>query len=478
VNPLIAFVLTASAAPQLTLEIERVDGDRVCNLHAQDVYPDHVLGALAAQLDRTLEGLDAFELGRTISIDLRGRPLDQTLTYVLGACGLRGRLTSTTIEIQKDIAADAPIEEIENAAELAYLRALRRFPRSPEAARTELAIASIKERRGNSAAARGHYDLLVQEHPSSELVPYALMRSGTLLQEMGRASEAWAEFSNLLNLEREHPYGVVARLALARLSVELDDPQRGLYVVDALDTALPATDPTELAERLRIRALCLERLGRPMETLRLIDQAERIEGETLESLELRALALEDSDRHGEAVRAWLTLGQKAPAKQLGRAFSNAARLAFEVGDDVGVLFIQRQGAVRDADSDAPLWAAKSRERMGLPVEALAETTIEAQLTYAESLWKEGLAQQAFDAARPLLAPGAMRTEEGHVRALVVYARAADAVGRLEDGIAVLRVALATTHESDNRGTIYALAGELYERHGRFEDAIDAYEGRL
>lgn len=476
--PLAAILLTAAAAPDLTIEVERVDGDRVCNISAKDVFPSHLLAALAVRLDRRLVGLDAVELGKHISIDLRDRPVDQALTYILGTCGLRGRLTSTTIEVQSEVAGDAPVEEIESAAELAYMRALRSFPHSFEAPASEFAIAKIQERRGNLTAAQAHYDLIVQEHSTSELVPYALLRSGMLLQELGNPSDAWTEFSSLLNLDREHPYGVQARLALARLSVELGDPQRGLYVMDALDNVQPATEPADLAERLRIRALCFEKLDAPMDSLRLIDQAERIEGETPESLELRALALETSDRGGEAVRAWMTLSERAPEERLGHIFGNAARLAYELGDDMGVLFIHRQAESYGAESKAQLWAVRSRERLGLPSMSLNDSTTESQLAYAESLWRDGFAEQALDAARPLITLGATRNEEQYMRALVLYARAADASGRLDDAISTLRLALVTINVPDNRGVIYSLAGELYELHGRFEDAINAYEGRL
>ena len=476
--PISASGSASGSAAEPLVEVVRVGGELVCNVEADEVYAYELLSELSLQLERPIDGTETLQRAGSVTVELSERPVDQAIHFILGACGLRGRLTSSAIVVSRDYGPEADVEVLEDAAELAYLRALRKAPRSPDAPRTELELARIQERRSNLAAAHGHYELLVQDHPGSELVPYALFRSGLLLTEMGRWGEAYIEFSNLLNLEREHEYAVPARLWLARSSIEVGDPQRALYVMDALDAALPALDSADLAERLRIRALCHERLDKPLETLRMIDQAERLEGETNESLELRALALEDNDEPGQAVRAWLVLAERSSGTQLARAYANAARLAYELGDDLGVLFVARKAAERGNESSSSPWVRKARERMGLTPRELSEQTPQTELEHAESLWHEGLHQQAFEASRLLLAPSVEIDEAQRLRASEVCARSADALGRLEDGIAVLRVALELVIDPERRKRIYIIGAELYEGRGRFEDAIDAYEGRL
>jgi tetratricopeptide (TPR) repeat protein len=478
VRAVLLAALLAAPPGDVAIEVARVDGDVVCSIHAQDAPAVRVLDELARRLGRDISGREAAVAAGRVTIELEERPVDQAITYALGAAGLRARLTSKTIEVLADLERGADGAALDDAAEVAYLRCLRHFPAHPGAARAELAIAEIQERRGNDAAARNHYDLLVQQHPRSDLVPEALMRSATLLQRMGRWSEAWTELSTLLSLDTAHPYAVRARLELARTSVKLGDPERAMYVLDSLDAHVPPTSAGDVAERLRARALVLVELGRPMDALRRIDQAQRLTDEAPEDLVLRARALEQMERPDEAARTWLCAARSTTGDRRSECLREATRLAFDAKDDLAVIFIERLARADGLDDVVRPWAVRSRERLTLPAEALGEETVDGELTRAEGLCEDGLYHQALDSLEPLLQSREAYAEDVQVRLLSAYARAADAAGKLDEAVGALRGALGSLRGAESRRQVLTLAGELFEGHGRFDDAIAAYQGRL
>jgi tetratricopeptide (TPR) repeat protein len=343
-------------------------------------------------------------------------------------------------------------------------------------------LGEIQEDRGRLDAAHDHYDLLVQRHRRSPLAPEALWRSARILLRLGRWSEAWAELSALLNRSEPHPYRAAARFVRARTSVERGDPQQAEYLIDALDRDLPADTRAELRRRLALRASITLANGNPNETLRTLDQVDRM-GSTEVDAELegvRARALEAAGRPAEAGRAWLVAAGAALDDAFRkRALRDAARLAFEAGDDLAVLFVDRHARGLGLGAIAEPWPSRARERLGMSGSGAGSALAEDGLARVEALLAGGLWRDAFDASGGLLAdPSAALDDELRLRAVLARAHAAQQLVDAESALDVLREHLNDFERIDERRGIYLRAGELLEHMGRFDEAADAYGGKL
>jgi tetratricopeptide (TPR) repeat protein len=456
-------------------------GEVLLSVHAEAVPLSELLAEIGFRTGRTLESGEALP-DALLTVDLVRRPLDQVVHTVSGAAGLRGRATASALVVELDIPLGAAPDELDQAAEVHAMRALRRFPDHALAPGAELMLGEIQEDRGRLDAAHDHYDLLVQRHRRSPLAPEALWRSARILQRLGRWSEAWAELSALLNRSEPHPYRAAARFELARTSVELGDPQQAEYLIDALDRDLPADTRAELRRRLALRASITLANGNPNETLRTLDQVDRM-GSTEVDAELegvRARALEAAGRPAEAGRAWLVAAGAALDDAFRkRALRDAARLAFEAGDDLAVLFVDRHARGLGLGAIAEPWPSRARERLGMSGSGAGSALAEDGLARVEALLAGGLWRDAFDASGGLLAdPSAALDDELRLRAVLARAHAAQQLVDAESALDVLREHLNDFERIDERRGIYLRAGELLEHMGRFDEAADAYGGKL
>lgn len=461
------------------VEIEREDGELYCTLRAdQDPLLD-VLKEIARQSELTLDGVQSSWRRTLVSADLRRRPLRQVLTFLLGSVGLRGELRQGALYLHENIEAADDVEELRESALASYLRVLRDFPEHALADDAVRSQAQIEAERERFAAARAHYESLIERYPQSELVPEAMFASGVLLMRDSAWQEASQRLSDLLRFDGEHPYEPQARLELAYCVAELGSYERALYMIDALEGIAAPSGPDDERRRAYVRVRAMAGLGEGEQALALLDEVDRRLGNSTtkrESLALRAAASESSGLLEEAARSWLSYGRMSTGAERSRAYSRAARIAVDGGDELSALFIT-QLAKREGVELAEL-AREARQKLALDeVESGAGTALQ-RLARAErmldgQLWSEALS--SLQAIEPLAAqlPAAER-----LRFVRAYVRALDAELGVDAALGYLRVLLPSIDDAQARRDLYLLAADRLEAAGRISDAIEAYRGRI
>ncbi|MBI5362989.1 MAG: hypothetical protein HZA53_07400 [Planctomycetes bacterium] len=484
---LFAAALVASASPVLAqgtydLTLHEVETDLFASLRAKNARIEEILSDVAARTNKKLVGLE--RIGRTepLTAELADRPLGQLLFTIAGCAGARLRMNPTSIEVFADLGGGASVEELEEQATIAYLRALQFAPTHPEGARAELVLGEIQEKHGNLRAAIGHYDLIARNYVESDLLPEALWRSGTLLERLEDWTGGAVAFTRLANLDFAHAYPSRARLQLARCLVQAGDARQSMLLLDALDSLFPTNDPSELQGRLFVRSLTLLGLGRHGEALRMLTRADEMGSEPefeAPSMELRAQAFEHFDRPAEAARAWLRFAQHVPGPRRDEALVNAARLAQAAGDPIAVLMIERTAASDGSRASGRIepFAAAARAELGLTAPT-AESRLEAALDRARAWLTAHLARQAVQALEPLWIEREKLDEPALARLARLYAQAIEADTGLDPALAALRKAAGHVRTDEARRLVLLTAGELLERHERFDDAARAYGGDL
>lgn len=462
-------------------QVEVVDdeGETFCTLQADNAPLFDVLREIADRGSLTLDGFDTSWRKTLISADLRRRPLRQVLTFVLGSVGLTGELRQGAIYLHDGLETAEESDQLYDAALAAYLRTLREFPEhalAPEATRSQ---ARIEERRGRIAAARAHYESLIERHPGSDLAPEALYKSGELLMREGAWQEASNRLSDLLRLERKHDYEFKARLELAWCVAELGEFERAMYMVDALDAVEPATSDAEELRRSFVRARAFAGLGQGQRALTILDDvdARLVDGSTRRiSLEVRATAYQAAGFGADAARAWIAFSDLAEGEERARALRSAARLAVDAGDELGALFITELAKRHGVDLSTV--AREARVRLSLDQLELSSNTLAQRLVRAERLIESGLFAEAFTVLQLLEAQISSLDEPTRARFSVAYGRVLARELGVNSALEHFRDVLPTFETEAQRRALYLLAGELLENEGRLDDAIEAYQGRL
>ncbi|HVS08617.1 MAG TPA: tetratricopeptide repeat protein, partial [Planctomycetota bacterium] len=392
------------APARFRVSVEQLDGETWCSISAQDASLQELMGDLARRAGLQLEGFERVSRTALVSAEIRHRPLREALGFVLGSVGLRVDPRVGTLVIRSGLHDQAGPGELREEALAAYLGALRSFPDHPAAAEAELSQARIEEQRGNLAAARGHYESLVADHPASELVPSALFDCGELLASQREWQAASQKYADLLRLDREHGLENAARIALARCTLELGDAQRALHMIDALDTLQPLTPREDGSARAHIRARAQLVLGLPHRALEALDALQsgpRAAESMRETLEVRALALEAVGEPAAAGRAWIACAERRSGSAQIAAWREACRLALAAGDELGALFVAGLGRRAGAGAEFTAIEREARTRLGLEEADLAGATPLQRLERAERLLQSGCAPQARRALEAL-----------------------------------------------------------------------------
>ena len=470
------------APARFRASVEQLDGETWCSISAQDAPLQALVLDLAHQAKLEVEGFERVSRTALVSAEIRHRPLREALSFVLGSVGLRADSRVGALVIRSGLHDQAATGELREEALAAYLGALRSFPDHPAAAEAEYSQARIEEQRGNLAAARGHYESLVADHPASELVPKSLFDCGNLLARQREWQAAAQKYADLLRLDREHGLEADARIALARCTLELGDAQRALHMIDALDTLQPLAPGEDGSARARIRARAQLVLALPHRALEALDELQsgpRAAEAMRETLEVRALALEAAGEPAAAGRAWIACAERLSGPAQIAAWKEAGRLALAAGDEMGALFVA--GLARRAGAGTGFTAIEreARTRLGLEEADLAGATPLQRLERGERLLQGGFAPQARRALEALAPSRGSLDEAAATRFYLAYARTLAEGGPGAAAAAlVLREGVPTLANAENRRALFVLAGELYEREGRLEEAVDAYRGRL
>lgn len=461
------------------LEVKTVDEEVLCTVHARHARVADILTELCAKTERTIEGLASIDSAPTIDVDLVDRPIAVAIDAMAGAAGLRAYVKSSAVRIEADLDENATPEQLEAMAEVAYLRALRRFPDGEAAAQAKMRLGETQERRKNDGAARAHYESLVRTRPESPLVGEALWRLAHIHEHANEFGDAAVRYSQLANLPGPNEFSLKARIGLARSLANKGDGLQALALIDAIDRATPSVTKEDHAERLFVRVAALVAVGRGAEALEELDAAMHL-GMSIASnpevRQLRARALSRAGLDVEASRVWLEIATRGEGAAKHAAYVEAARSALAGGDALGVLFIERSAAGSGAEDEIAEISARARHELGLP--ATTEPGMEERIANAEEQCANGAFADALNTIGPAWRKRPNLGEADVVRAAIVQARATESQRGIDPAIEVLRAALTSVTEVEHRKRIYLLAGELYERHTLWELAAEAYGGRL
>ncbi|MCE9593732.1 MAG: hypothetical protein K8S98_06030 [Planctomycetes bacterium] len=472
---------TPAAGEGYEVHADRRDGEWWCSVRAQRSDLRDVVRSLAIQLGVRVEGLDAIDEEQEITVQLENRELHDVLDRVLGAVGCAGELRTNVLRVTSSDHETTSVDELRDRAVGTYLNAQRRWPDHPGAVGAKLAQARIEEARQNIPAAIAHYEALIQRHRDSDKLPEALMRSAELLGTQHEWASVVERLTDLLRLDRRHPYEIQARMLLARAHAMLGDHEHAFYMLDVIEAYVPSSEPVEIQRRQLIRTralLAAKRAPEAKTTLEYVERLGRREELDLEIAELGARTEEAVGSPDAASKAWLRYAKLATGVERADAFNQAARLALEGGDELGAMFISRLG---DADgTDDTALELRERAAKELGIDQLLHPTDEraTRLERAKRLLEGGQASDAAATLKPLFEARRELDEKALTEVAQAYARAVASAKSVDSAIDVLRVVVPDLHTPEARRAIYVLAGELYEEHDRLDDAVEAYQGRL
>jgi hypothetical protein len=441
------------------------------NVFCEGAELAEVLHALSRKTGLGLEGTEVVPVGAKVSLELRKRPLEQVLEFLLGSHAFHYELGPGTIQILPPTVDPADLLE---EARVAWKR-LENVGDGEDAVRARIAQGNLAEVRGDLEGAFLIYHELA-ENGISEETAEATYRAGRVLQQLGHWSEAAQHFRSLASLDEGRRFHARARLELARSSIELGDAKSALHLLNFLASNYPTHDPAELAERRLVRARAHNAEGEYVEALRTLEEGEIVSAPDHQerSLEIRARAFEGLGFDAEAARAWLLYAREAKPAQRAPAFEHAARLALASHDELGALFICREAARSGADQGLDLVAREARTGLGLdnpePVGILD------RLDWAEQLLEQDRVREATPIFEGLyLARGALPALD-RARVFAGWSRCVLDRAGLQPALEVLSKARAGFESLEARQRLDVAAAALLELEGLFDQATEAYRG--
>lgn len=484
-------LVLAFVAPQNRAEIVITveNQDTYCDIQARD-YPVHKLMERLCQKlgGRELRGFEDIDDSPLISVYLQHRPLNQAVDYILGSAGMTGTVTTRAIDVRNELPPFPDGESTRDAARIAYLKALRFFPDSPEAPQARMELARIALEQGQPELAVDHYTLLLQDYPSSRLADEASMRAGRLLVELEDWGGAEPLFEQIANREiapggeDQLPIIAEARREYARCALRRGEHRRALFMLRGLENSIPPMDRADRATRLFLLARAELGVGNHDDCLRYLDQAQRVGRGVIgefEGMDVRAGAMELAGQKVEAAMGWLHFSREKSMEIKREALVRAAKLALSIeGEELAVLFLHRHAEEEGVGSALLPYANEARSRLGLDAASYVGGTPSMRLNRAEQLLIAGLEAEAADLLAGLgIEVWTLSTKE-RLRFALAYAPLVEVRENVDNAITLLRDVARTLESVENRSPLYLLAGEIYERNSRFDEAADAYGGQL
>lgn len=480
------------------LRVERrldEDGVEYVTLVGTNVSLYTITRRVAELSNRLLFGFEERALAAPlVTVDLRDRPIEEALEYVLGSAGLAAEITPSVLDVRTaDLFGDA--NALRMRALAGYSRSTLRHADGALAPRARLAQGELEEERGNDTAAIGHFQLLVEAHPASPLVLEATLRIADALVRQGEWNLALGQYTHVTEISPEaltdadalprplEEYRSRATLQIARCNVELGRSEFAVLILRVHEREYPDVERDLLVQRKLLMARARLAGGSYMEALGELEELERgpVALEiAVEALELRARCFEGLDLRKEAARAWLTHARQVRDPARAASYERAAELFLALDDHMGVLFVAGEAKKADTSADLGTQERLARAALGLPVQldasnsSVQERFEAAQRAAAREDW-EGVAQLVEPMFEELeLAPFELRDD-----IVIAFAQHAFATEGLEAALDVLRDARVTVSRvaPDSLGRIDGYAGQLLEQSRQFERAMEAYDGR-
>lgn len=474
-----ALVFAAVQGAPLEVRAQQRDGDLVCTVQARAARLGDIVARLAEVSGRGVQGLDDTRARTSLDVDLRERTVEQALRIVAGCAGLDVRIDATTIAFEAAPAAVASQERLDEAAESAWLRAVRAFPEHKRAADAHWQLGLAEERRGGLDAARTHYEIVAKDFYASDAAPQALLHCAGILEQGGEWSDAAEAWSRLANRGGSNPWQAEARIGLARAWAKKGDGNLALSLLESLDRLDPVAGQSAHIDRLRVKALALHVAGRQAEAAAALDTAARLDpslSETVDTLELRASIASASGDLGEAARLWFAAANRTDGETRSRLMVLAADAAREDGDHAGLLFLERVAKGTSAAPAIERLAADARAQIGLDG-GVAQLAAPARLERGLELRAAGECERAVVVLEPLVGTRNGLDAAQWLQAVEGAARCADAAHGIDRAIALLRAAAPLAGIEEQR-RLCAIAGDLYESRELWDRAADAFGGRL
>ncbi len=464
-----------------TVQVQEVNGEPHATVLAGRVPLWRLVGQLADQLGWTLEGLAEEQATIAVSAHLENRPVADVFEFLLGSVGLQVELRNETVFVRRVDPLETAPQVVQQVALGAYLRTLRNFPEHAVVPSVLYGQAATEGLRGNVDNARALYLELVERFPSAEQVPQALLRTSRLLVSAGQWQQAEAILGRLLKNQVTEDEDREARLTIARCTLEQGHAQRALYALEAVDQMHPPQTRAEVQERLYLKARALNGVERHEDALRFLDEADAYGLDPVSqrwSLMARGAALEALRAPADAARAFLALAQVSAGDEQAAALEAAARLSLEADDALGALFVSKHATRLGAPDSVEPYARRARLAIGLDQRAETGVTWQQRLARAERLFDGGMNTEALDVLDDLSVLRDQMPEEEAVRFALVWAQALEREESLDVALSALREALPGIESEEHRRRIYLLGARLLEERGRFEEAVEAYRGRL
>jgi tetratricopeptide (TPR) repeat protein len=482
---MILLSLLAVMAPlqnSVVIETSERNGDLYCSVQAQG-YPVHrLMQSLCRKANIELLGFEDIDTSANVTVYLEDRPLHVAVDYILGSAGLHGLIGAKRIDVA---AASLPFRSSDDAlqsAEVAYLSALQRFPEGVEAAQARLALADIALLKGEKEKAARHYELLVEQPTDMDTHLAARMKAGGILVDLHDWSRAIPHFRFVAESKSDKAIIIKARRQLARCVLMTGESQQALYMIEALNNILDPLNTQDEADRLMISARAKIGLGNTFDGLRDLDRAQHISAgaiDEFEGMDLRAHAMELEGRPVDAALGWVHFSRGKSEDIKREALVRAAKVALSVeGEELAVIFLWKHASNEELGDALLPYANEARARLGLDALTYSDGSITIRLNRATQLVDASMPDEAakvFSSIEPeffkLKAPD-------RIRFATTYAPLIENVEGIREAVDLLRTVVSTLESVDNRAQLYLLAGEIYERHGQFDEAAAAYGGEL
>jgi len=491
-NLLLLFAL-ATQSGQVQVQIETIEGTAACSIQAQEASPEAIFSALMREA-RPLPGIgslmvigaDRIPAEPLLDFTLTKRPFGEVLGIVLGTVNLRVERRAGTLVIHPESNHEASRKELLEHARRNLVSTLTKHPSTEVSPRILSALARVEEKLGDVDGAQRHLRHLAEQYPESELVPEALSHAGTLLQSAGQWGEAKQVLGELCNLPYAHdryPHGL---LELARCHAQLSAGRAGLRVLDALDAIWPlektADTTAARAERFFVRAACLYEAGDAGQALVLLDTCNDLghRGDLdPQVFPLRAKALEAVGRPADAAVAWLARSRTTSTETLQEeALTEAARLALLADDQLAMDLIYARGVELGLEDALRGLRFEARARLGISTDGMQPSTPAGLLLLGRTRLDSGDAQAALNVLVQAKSHREELSEPDNLKLNLLIGHAAHQVLGVNEAVAEMREGLSNLSRRGDRAQVYLLAAEFYEAAGRYDDAIDAYGGRL
>ncbi|QDU86482.1 hypothetical protein Pla163_36330 [Planctomycetes bacterium Pla163] len=488
----------------LVVEIVRdEDGTEYATVVGTNVSIRSVLERIAKSTERLLWGFGDDERGLTtplVTVELRDRPLTEVVEYMLGTAGLVGEIDANVINVRADRTSENR-DTLLSRALAGYSRASYRFPNHELAAAARLAQGAIEELRGLDQAALSHYQLLIDAHSTSSLVLEAHMRSGALLQGQGEWARAIEEYRRVTELTPAdldeatqadttmdaaeatmEDYFRAAHLEIARCNLELGHADWAIQMLNVLERKHPAATRQGIVDRRILRARCYLEDGKFIESLKVLDELERgfvTHDDMVKMLGLRARCFDALDLRPEAARAWVIHAHQVEEPERSSSFERAAEHFLVLEDYLGVLFLAENARTLDSPANVRTAERIARAALGLSVTMDEEnSTIDERVAAARAATEREDWSLATQLLSPLfreleIVPVELRDDVALEWSATLYATSG-----ITQAIGALRTArkLFERTQPEDMTRLDARAGQLFEQGGRFDLALDAYDG--